>query len=1128
MKSLIFYLFYGWAMRFYHLDKDYKKAFKFYEKASFLNPKHAKNFFKMGMCFYKEKNYTKSEEYFNKALSLEPMNVKFSFQAKEANSKNLSFIKAGELHFKNIADLQEELKAKGESFALYFNLANNQALMNDFLKAAQSYQEAINLCNYEQELSNLYYQMGFNYENCALEKNEKEYFNKTYKAYEMAIKYDKDLKSEKLGIGVFHETYQRWGFANRAYLKQSQYKQDDELFFKIGLSFDKLYDFKNAQIYYEKSLELNYQKPLTHFSLGAAYERQENFIKAAFYYEEALKRESTFKADWYYRLGSVLEKAGETKKALKAFSYTQNVLANDFSAQGFKALSNATFKKRAIYTYFYENLELKEKTILYESFHGRLMSCNPYAIFKALLKDERFKDFMHIWVISSADFVKDEFKSLKNLILVQRESYLYFKYLASAKYLINNTTFPSYFIRKENQFYLNTWHGTTLKTLGKYIQTTFMEHNNTQRNFLQTTHIINPNEFMQNVLLKDYDIDEIYQGKALISGYARCDLTLGDFKEEQSFLKQKQDLRKHFSVKEGEKVLLYAPTYRGYFGHSKFEYESITKLLKSLSVMPFKILFKGHHETLKYIEQESLRICDANDREIDTNELLSIVDILITDYSSIAFDFMVLDKPIIYYCYDYEEYKKERGMYFDLKDLGLEFCKDIEEIKALLGNESFLNKKNRFTHLKERFFPLEDGKSAKRIIDFYFFDCYDETRLFKTQKNKIKLLFFAGAFMGNGITSAFKNLLANVDRQKYSFHLAIEQSGIEGFEERMHLFKEVQNKLKVLPKVSTAILSASEQALLIEKEFFIQRSNEGQEKIFEKVFQREFKRLYGEAEFDYIIHYDGYNRYFAYLFAYAKTGAKKIIYLHNDMQREFYKRFPYLKGIFYLYKRFYKLLSVSKQTNEENLKLAPVYGIGRDKFYPLHNFINEKEVLSKSNLALDKKYEKFFQKDKVFINIARLSIEKDQTSLIEAFVAFHKKFPETKLLILGEGPLRSNLEKLISRCRAKKYIFLLGFVSNPYNFLKRSDFFVLSSQHEGLPLVLAEAMILGKKILCTDFACARDFLGTKNEYGLVVTRGSRGLLEGLEQIYTQDLNFKKFDAPSYNTWVKKEFEEIFK
>ncbi|HDZ4965107.1 TPA: hypothetical protein RTG53_001421 [Campylobacter jejuni] len=76
--------------------------------------------------------------------------------------------------------------------------------------------------------------------------------------------------------------------------------------------------------------------------------------------------------------------------------------------------------------------------------------------------------------------------------------------------------------------------------------------------------------------------------------------------------------------------------------------------------------------------------------------------------------------------------------------------------------------------------------------------------------------------------------------------------------------------------------------------------------------------------------------------------------------------------------------------------------------------------------------------------------------------------------------------------------------------------------------MLAEAMILGKKILCTDFACARDFLGTKNEYGLVVTRGSRGLLEGLEQIYTQDLNFKKFDAPSYNTWVKKEFEEIFK
>ena len=132
------------------------------------------------------------------------------------------------------------------------------------------------------------------------------------------------------------------------------------------------------------------------------------------------------------------------------------------------------------------------------------MSCNPYAIFKFLLNDERFKDFTHIWVIESSDYIKREYWRLKNLICVKRGSDLYLRYLASAKYLINNTTFPYYFIRKEGQFYLNTWHGTAMKSLGKYIKTTFLEHSNTQRNFLQTTHIINPNAFMQKVLLEDY------------------------------------------------------------------------------------------------------------------------------------------------------------------------------------------------------------------------------------------------------------------------------------------------------------------------------------------------------------------------------------------------------------------------------------------------------------------------------------------------------------------------------------------------------------------------------------------------------------------------------------------------
>lgn len=782
------------------------------------------------------------------------------------------------------------------------------------------------------------------------------------------------------------------------------------------------------------------------------------------------------------------------------------------------SLKNKSFKQRATYTYYYETLKIQEKTILYETFHGRLMSCNPYAIFKFLLQDERFKDFTHIWVIGSSNYIKPEYRKLKNLICVKRESDLYLRYLASAKYLINNTTFPYYFIRKTRQFYLNTWHGTALKSLGKYIQTSFMEHSNTQRNFLQTTHIANPNDFMQKVLLEDYDIAEIYSGKALVSGYSRIDLTLQET--------NKQKLKEHFGIKEGEKVLLYAPTYRGFFGQAEFEYATITKLLQELSVMPFKILFKGHYETLKYIEKEDLRICDANDREIDTNELLSIVDILITDYSSIAFDFMPLDRPILYYVYDYAQYKKERGVYFSFEELGLEYCESLEEVKALLSNTKFLSAKNRYAHLKERFFPLEDGNATKRVVDFFFFDRYDSSRLYQAHSQKPKILMFQGHFMANGIGSAFVNLIEHTSKD-YDYFISVNGGSIGAFPERVAILDTIKDKVQILPAVGTPNLTIEEKWLL-GGEFVGQRNTE-QESIMQKAWEREWRRVYGESKFDKIVNYDGYNLYWSFLYAYAPTQAQKYIFCHNDMQGEFYKRFPQIEGIFYLYKRFDKIFSVSSATNEQNREnLSDKYGIAKEKFHTLHNFINPKRVLELAEIPLEPSVEQKYFKEgyKVFINLARLSIEKDQTSLIKAFAKALKKDSKLLLLILGEGPMRPQIESLIASLKLKNKVFLLGYQPNPYNFLKKADFFALSSEHEGLPLVLAEAMILKRPILCTDFACARDFLGAHDEYGLVVPRGEEGIYQGMQRFLESPPTFKEFDSEMYNQKLLKQYHEI--
>ncbi|MCX2683308.1 CDP-glycerol glycerophosphotransferase family protein [Campylobacter sp. MIT 21-1684] len=1107
MKRVLFYFFYLRAMRSYHQKKDYKEALKYYEKASKFLPHHAKNYFKIGMCYHKMRKYYEASTFMQKALDLDSTKENWKKQLETTAHNDLTIIKPQELWWKDILDLKEAIK-KGGVFLEYLKLGEALAKMHRFFEAAQNYEKAISLCKETQKLAQLYYEMGFCYESSSKEALAQ-------KAYEEAINHDEILQSKLYGIGVFHWKKARFVYANRAFLKSFEEKQalqkNDEFLFKLGLSFEKLYEYKQASIFYQKALEYNYHRPYTHFKLALMYETFGDFEKAALSYEEAIKRKNNFEIQWFHKLVFCLNTLG--KRVNEVFLEIQDLL------QKLGSDKNKILIQKAIYTHFYENLKIDEKTILYESFHGRLMSCNPYALFKSLIKDERFKDFTHIWVLSSAHFMKDEYKTMKNLIIVKRNSQLYLQYLASAKYLINNTTFDYYFIRKRGQFYLNTWHGTAFKTLGKYIKTGFMQHNNTQRNFLQTTHLLSPNTFMSKVLLEDYDIAGLYNGKCLLSGYPRVDLTLST----DTALQKK--LKARLKIKEGEKVLLYAPTFRGHFGKANFEYESITKLIKELSVMPFKILFKGHYETLKYIEKEELKICDANDRELDTNELLSIVDVLITDYSSIAFDFMPLDKPIIYYCYDYEDYKKERGCYFDFKDLGLNYCKSVEEIKTLLNERNFLEQKDRFTHLKDKFFPLEDGNSSKRVKDFFFFNHFDEKLLYKTAKKKASMLFFAGAFMPNGITSAFKNMLASIDLENCNLHIAIEQNSIHNFPERMQLFKELGQNIAVLPKIGSFNLNLQEYELLSTEEFFEKRHNETMEQIFASAWAREWKRLYGESVFDFIVQYDGYNRYFSYLFAYAPIKAKKIIYAHNDMQGEFYKKFPYLRGIFYLYKRFDLILSVSKMTNAQNKdNLALSYEIPQEKFQTLRNFINAKEVLLKSDMPLAKGYQKYF-KGEVFINIARLSVEKNQSALIRAFVEFHKQVPKARLLILGDGPLKENLKHLIKSCQAERYIFLLGFVANPYNFLKKSDYFVLSSKHEGLPLVLAEAMILKKKILCSNFACAKDFLGSNNEFGLVYE--DEKLYEGLHAIRKPELKFKDFDTKAYNQEVLNEFIKVY-
>ena len=1105
MLNPLFNYYFSMGALYYHRNKNYQKALDCYIKANSYNKNNAKCIFKIGMCYFKMQDWHNAKAYIQNAIALNPNQKHWKKQLDQSqNHIESGGISRGKLWWKEVEDLKDEIVTKGGNFARYKNLAIALEMMLRFKEAAQAYSQALKLLK---DLSSIdaeyYYKMGYCYEKGMENQSDLDLAKELYKK---AISIDEKLESNLYGIGVFHQNKGLWIDANKAYLEyyndNISTNHDDNMLYKIGMSFDRLYDWENAAIYYEKALEINYHRPYTHYRLGFVYERQKEYEKAAYYYQEAVARNNEHKPYWHYRLGYCLNKLGKFEEANKAF-IEQNITSQNPYGVDDKILKNKAFKDRAIYTHYLENTAIISKTILYETFHGRLMSCNPYAIFLHCINSVDFKDFTHIWVLESAYDMKPEFRKMKNIIVIKRGSHTYLKYLAQSEYLINNTTFHSYFTRREGQKYLNTWHGTPWKSLGKHIKTSFMEHANTQRNFLQTTHIINPSKFVEDVILKDYDIDGIYNGKTLISGYPRIDLTL----------KKQLQLKERFGIKEGEKVLLYAPTFRGHFGSPRFEAQSIMKHLEKLCIMPFKVLFKGHHETLRYIEGENLNFCSANDRDIDTNELLSIVDVLITDYSSIAFDFMPLDRPIIYFTYDYEEYKNERGLYFDINEITQNRCDTIDDVINLLSNKEFLDKKNRYIHLKDKFFPYEDGDATKRVVDFFFFNKYDDISSNKTN-DKINILFFEGPFMPNGITSSMKNLINNIDQEKYRIFLSIEPNSIASYPERLEQFNDIIDKVHVLPKVGAKNLTLEESYI---ESKFNPKSNKEQENILQNIYKREFKRIYADSKFDIVINFEGYNVYWARLFAYG-TKLKKIIYMHNNMLGEFNKRFPSLEMVFYTYKYYDKLISVSKETKNTNqISLSKNYNIDLNKFDYIENAINYQEIIEKSNIALPASIENaYFQnRFKVFINVARLSIEKDQEKLIRAFKDVNTKYPNTKLIILGDGPLKEKLENLIKRLKLKKSVFLLGRISNPYPYLKKADCFVMSSNHEGQPVTLLESLVLDKYIIATDIAGNRSVL--EKNGGILVDN----TIEGLKNAMIDYINGKKlynnFNPFIYNT-----------
>ncbi|SEA29863.1 CDP-glycerol glycerophosphotransferase family protein [Alkalimonas amylolytica] len=848
------------------------------------------------------------------------------------------------------------------------------------------------------------------------------------------------------------------------------------------------------------------------FGLAQAHAVLAEWPEAAEAAAQAIARSAEHQPLYFELLAACQAKQGLQQQACHSYLQCYN-LEPPFGDEPASTPLSATVSLLARYAHYRETLPLQPRCIVYESFNGNGMSCNPYGLFVELLQSEDFAHYTHVWVINDLARIPQQYRQQPNIVFVPKASDLYLRYIASAAYLINNSGFPPYFSTRPDQRYLATWHGTPLKTLGKEQKYKFFDHKRTQRNFLQATHLITPNPHTTGITINSYDLKPLFQGKLAETGYPRIDRTLNLTEQE------KQQLKISLGLQPELPVVLYAPTWRGTLTDVRFDTRKLADDMTLLSQQPCQLLFRGH-SLMEALLAESALNCQVVPESIDTNELLAIVDVLITDYSSIFFDFLPRQKPILYYAYDLAEYEQERGLYFGMEQMPGALCQSIDELSQALQQalaQGLADQEAAFAAAKAEFCPHEDGRAAVRVIDFFMRDQHQAVQYDGAQWSQKIALICPGSFAPNGITSSFQNLLAATGDSDYQLVIPFLPHSIESVPANLEKFYEFPQTLSYLPRYGSVVMTLQEREVRLraEKQYY-QHLTEQEWRILAGMYARDFTRIFGPRPIDVAIHFSGYDLLWANLFAFGQQIKQRVIYLHNDLHAEWQARFPYLQNIFHLYRFYHKLVSVSEQTSALNQQnLAAAFGLDPARFCFSNNLQDPERVkrLAAEPFELASDQALFRPGCTTFITMGRLSVEKDHHKLIEAFSQLHARYPATQLIILGSGPLQSELSQQILAKKLQGSVHLLGQRKNPFPLLKAADCFVLSSNHEGQPMVLFEAMILQKPILSTDITGSRSAL--QGRTGTLVENSVAGLLQGMELFLTGQDQQELFDIQHY-------------
>lgn len=361
-----------------------------------------------------------------------------------------------------------------------------------------------------------------------------------------------------------------------------------------------------------------------------------------------------------------------------------------------------------LYRNLFLRLPIQNNKAVFESYWGRKIDCNPEAIAAGLAGTGNFKV---VWGLDHPH----QHQWSHDHVACQRNSLAYYYHLATAKYLVSNVNFADFVVKRRGTKHVQTFHGTPIKAMGidiRPIRPKEMHWRSFAVKCRRWDVGISSNPYSTAIWRRSHPFG--YQVEE--TGYPRNDALVNGSIDVAA-------VKRSLKVPAGKKVALYAPTFRD---DDKGKPISVSKKLLDFAKIQrslgkdYVLMVRAHH--LSIIPDLPKGCIDASGHP-SVNEVMAISDLLITDYSSLMFDYATQNRPIIIYGYDYEQYSKKRGFYMDIrKDAPGQVVYTLEQLTKSLSNRIYESSENteKLKAFRAKFCPWDDGKATQRVLEQVF------------------------------------------------------------------------------------------------------------------------------------------------------------------------------------------------------------------------------------------------------------------------------------------------------------------------------------------------------------------------------------------------------------------------